>query len=95
MPIFEACAAIALLLGIASIGIRLWETPPALTRRLELLEIDLQEAIDRMTTWMKRENVRRARDTKEQRETAPSDLTEDVARSSRKAQIRARLRIGS
>lgn len=98
MDLFDAVAIAALLGAIISIGIRAWETPPALLRRLELLEVDLQEAIDRMTTWMKRENVRRARDSKEQESrdeaaVAPPVGTE-IDRLRKKAQIRARMHGG-
>ena len=95
MPIFEVGAAIALLLAIVSIVVATWHSPPAIARRIELLEVDLQEAIDRMTTWMKRENVRRARDQKEQVSSQESPPVADLDRAKKKAMIRARLGVRS
>lgn len=86
MTVFDAMAAVALLSAIVSIAMRFWETPPEIMRRVVALEIDLQQAVEQMSTWMKRENVRRAREVKEERAAAeppPVDTTD------RKAQLRA------
>jgi len=85
---FDGLAVLSLLLSIVSIGLRWWETPPEILRRVTVLELDLQEAIDTMSRWMKRENVRRARDAKEDSPPAGEQkLTIDAA--DKKAQLRA------
>jgi len=58
-------AIFALCIAIGSIVIRYWESPPELSRRIAQLELDLAQSVETVTRWMKRENVRRARDEKE------------------------------
>ena len=88
-------AILSLLIALASIVLRYWETPPEVLRRVVQLEIDLQESIDTMARWIKRENVRRARDEKEEKAAAQPEqnLTSgplDAAR--RKAMLREKAR---
>jgi len=89
---FDVLAILALGFAIGSIALRYWETPPELIRRMAALELDMANQNETSTRWMKRENVRRARDEKE----AAPDLGPALNGSSnlrdRKAEIRARIR---
>lgn len=93
--ILVASCAISLVCSIASIALRYWETPPEAMRRIATLEVDLQETIDTFTRWMKRENVRRARDKAEElREGETPDRIQQETRvdsNDRKAQIRRKI----
>lgn len=87
-----AAIALALGLSIVSIALRYLESPPELQRRITALELELQEHLDTVSRWMKRENVRRARDAKEGDPTPPGIIAGAVAISDKKAELRARAR---
>lgn len=82
-------SAIAIAVASVSIALRYWESPPELKTKIAELELHLMDHAETVTRWMKRENVRRARDIKETQEESPSG---PVDISTRKAQIRERLR---
>jgi hypothetical protein len=87
--------ALALAIALVSIALRWLETPPELSRRMNKLEIDLEETTAQVVRWMKRENVRRARDEKEASDSPPapaSIIAGAVDMASRKAALRARAR---
>jgi len=82
-------AFLALGVAIVSIAMRFWESPPEVKRRLAQLELDLAQSVETVSRWMKRENVRRARDEKE----SPANDTVELPRSAfvdKKATLRAR-----
>jgi len=81
---------IALGVAIGSIVIRYWESPPETSRRLAQLELDLAQSVETVSRWMKRENVRRARDEKEAQE-AP-DTPQVVGLTAQAATAKALLR---
>lgn len=85
-------ALLALLLACISIALRYWDTPPELARRVTQLEVDLMEGLDTMSRWMKRENVRRARDVKEAGPSAPVGQEFTIDSRDPKAHLRARAR---
>ena len=87
--------AFALAVALVSIALRWLDTPPELSRRMNKLEIDLEETTAQVVRWMKRENVRRARDEKEAGESPPappSFIAGAVDMASRKAALRQRAR---
>lgn len=88
--LFASCA-ISLVCSITSLALRYWETPPEVMRRISTIEVDLQETIDTFTRWMKRENVRRARDKQEQSQDENALPAAALDSSSRKAEIRAKI----
>lgn len=84
--------ALSLLTSIASLVLTLRAgTMPNITRDLRELQAELVDVDDRVTMWMKRENVRRARDAKEDKAeltAAPGPRTNSF---DKKAAIRARI----
>lgn len=95
MSSFDVLAILALVIACGSIALRFWEAPPELKRRMSSLELDMANHSETSTRWMKRENVRRARDDKEDA-VASSDASISVLGPeqlrARKALIRARMR---
>lgn len=87
-----AASLIALAVAIVSIALRWLEAPPALARRLIALETELQEHLETVNRWMKRENVRRARDAKEEQPPPQGVIAGAVDMAAKKAQLRARMR---
>lgn len=88
-----ALLVIALGLSILSIALRYWETPPEIIRRVTRLEVDLQESIDTTARWLKRENVRRARDAKEDQPVSDPIQIPGVDHARKKAMLRERARV--
>lgn len=84
-------AILALWISIASIVLRYWETPPEALRRIAQLELDLAQSVETVSRWMKRENVRRARDEKE-REQEPEPALTAVPGTGNKAALREKAR---
>lgn len=85
-------AILALGIAIGSIVIRYWESPPETSRRISQLELDLAQSVETVSRWMKRENVRRARDEKEAAESLPTTTLPSSAAADRKAALRQRAR---
>lgn len=79
-------------LGVASgsIVLRYWESPPETSRRLAQLELDLAQSVETVSRWMKRENVRRARDEKESQE--PTELAKAMPLTAQASTAKALLR---
>lgn len=92
MGLAATLSGLALVIACASIVIAYLKSPPETLRRVTAIEVDLQEAMDSMSRWMKRENVRRARDAKEDNP-PPQSVPIGVLDSHRnKAQLRERAR---
>lgn len=92
MSFTTGTALFALLIACVSIVLSFAKSPPELLRRVTQLEVDLMEGLDTLSRWMKRENVRRARDVKEA--SPPGQGGQDLTIDSfdRKAQLRAKAR---
>lgn len=94
MPWDVILSVLALIVAMLSIALRLYGPGDLdqLARELRSLAGEVVDLDDRVTTWMKRENVRRARDKKEEAEAAPAAGAGDGAldRAARIAQIRLR-----
>lgn len=81
--------ALALVLALISIWLHLRaDSLVDIVSRLRNCEAELADVIDRTTHWMKRENVRRARDAKEE-QGAPKALDS----ADPKAELRQRARL--
>jgi len=89
---FDVLAILALGFALVSIGLRYWEAPPELIRRMAALELDMANQNETSTRWMKRENVRRARDEKEAAPDLGAALNGATSLRDKKAEIRARIR---
>lgn len=84
--------ALSLLASIASIVLTLRaESGATLSRELRQLQADLVDVDDRVTMWMKRENVRRARDAKDDKAELTATAQTTTTSFDRKAAIRARI----
>ena len=84
--------ALSLLTAIASLVLTLRAgTMPNITRDLRELQAELVDVDDRVTMWMKRENVRRARDAKEDKAELTASPGARTNSFDKKAAIRARI----
>lgn len=90
MPWDVVLSVLALIVALVSIALRLYGPGDLdqLARELRSLSGEVVDLDDRVTTWMKRENVRRAREKKEDAE--PATEPNALDRASKLAQIRLR-----
>lgn len=89
MSLVAGTAVLALIIACVSIVFSFWKSPPEVLRRVTQLEVDLMEGLDTLSRWMKRENVRRAREQKEDAPGRIADVVLPVDTGDRKAQLRA------
>lgn len=85
-------AGISCIFALVSIALRVYrpEDLDQTLRELRRVSAELVDLDERVTTWQKRENVRRSRDAKADKEEAPAQPA--LAAPDRKAMLRARLR---
>jgi len=82
----------ACIIALVSLGLRVYrpEDLDQTLRELRRVSAELIDLDERVSTWQRRENVRRSRDAKADKEDAPPQLP--LPASDRKAMLRARLR---